>query len=294
VNMKKALLHAGLFYCAAIWGATFFVVKDTLSACGPAALVGWRFFISAALLAPFARRAPRESMPRAAPLAVALAGLYLAQTWGLKYTTASNSGFITGLFVVFVPVFAFFAGAHKGGVRQWSATGIAMLGLWFVTGGINGFNRGDALTVLAAACYAAHLLLTERFVRDGADVAALAFHQFWMTGMICLAAALISGQGFAVHGFPAWRTVLLLALFPTLSAFFIQMYAQRSVGAVKVSLIFAMEPAFAALFAWTLGGEAFRPAGALGGALITAAVILDALPGGKGLAMSADALAAEI
>ena len=296
-SLKKALLFAGLFYCAAIWGATFFVVKDTLSACSPVALVGWRFFISAALLLPFAWSELNKGMREAVPLAAALAGLYLAQTWGLLYTSASNSGFITGLFIVFVPLLALFLGSHKGGARQWSATALALLGLWFVTGGISGFNRGDALTVMAAACYAAHLLLTENFVRKGAALAPLAFHQFWMTGAVCLLVALLGGQGFGVATQKAWWTVIFLALFPTLSAFFIQMYAQRSVDAVKVSLIFALEPAFAAVFAWTLGGESFRLASALGGALIIAAVILDALPSAVQktlMSRNADVLAAEL
>ena len=75
----------------------------------------------------------------------------------------------------------------------------------------------------------------------------------------------------------AGQTIVFLAVFPTLSAFYIQMLAQRFTAPVKVSLIFSMEPVFAALFAWTLGGELFLPARAAGGALIVLAMVVGEL-----------------
>ncbi|MBU2624308.1 MAG: DMT family transporter, partial [candidate division Zixibacteria bacterium] len=72
--------------------------------------------------------------------------------------------------------------------------------------------------------------------------------------------------------------VLFLALLPTLSAFVIQMVAQKIVPPVRVSLIFALEPVFAALFAWTVGGEEFSTYRAIGGLLIVAAMIVSAIP----------------
>ena len=265
----------GLVYCAAVWGATFFMVKDALAGVDPVAMVAHRFLLAALLLAPWALSRPTrfKHLKESAILALLLFLLYVSQTIGLAYTTASNSGFITGLFVIFVPLFLlFFLGRPPTGI-QWGSSALALAGLWLLTGGIKRANFGDAITLIAAATYAAHLLGTDTFVRADADTLILAFHQFWMTGLLAVLAVLFTGRSFAVGSMRAGSTIVFLAVVPTLSAFFIQMRAQKTVPPVKVSLIFSLEPVFAAAFAWTLGGEAFSPARAAGGALIVAAMM---------------------
>ena len=267
----------GLFYCAAVWGATFFMVKDALAGVDPIAMVAHRFFLSAVLLAPWALTRPSRfrHLKESFLLAVLLFLLYVSQTVGLSYTTASNSGFITGLFVIFVPLFLLgFFGKPPTPV-QWGSSGLALVGLWLLTGGIRSANFGDAITLIAAAAYAGHLLATDKFVRADADALVLAFHQFWMTAALAALAALVLGRSVAVGAGNARSPIVFLAVVPTLSAFFIQMRAQKTVPPVKVSLIFSLEPVFAAAFAWTLGGERFVAARAAGGALIVAAMMAD-------------------
>lgn len=265
----------GLAYCAAVWGATFFMVKDALAGVDPAALVAHRFILSAALLAPWALTRPARSkhLKESAMLAVLLFLLYVSQTVGLGYTSASNSGFITGLFVIFVPLFLLIFLGRPPTAVQWGSSALALAGLWLLTGGIKTANFGDAITVIAAATYAGHLLATDTYVRADADPIVLAFHQFWMTGVLAAFYTVISGRSFAVGTARTSSTIVFLAVVPTLSAFFIQMKAQKTVAPVKVSLIFSLEPVFAAAFAWTLGGEPFVPARAAGGALIVAAMM---------------------
>lgn len=265
----------GLVYCAAVWGATFFMVKDALAGVDPVAMVAHRFLLSALLLAPWALTRPArfKHLKESFILAVLLVLLYVSQTIGLGYTTASNSGFITGLFVIFVPLFLLFFFGKPPTKVQWGASLLALAGLWLLTGGVRSANFGDAITLIAAATYAGHLLATDKYVRADADVLVLAFHQFWMTGALAALAVLATGRSFAVSGVSAKSTIVFLAVVPTLSAFFIQMKAQKTVPPVKVSLIFSLEPVFAALFAWTLGGEHFAPSRAAGGALIVAAMM---------------------
>lgn len=265
----------GLFYCAAVWGATFFMVKGALDAVSPETLVGYRFLVSAALLVPWVLQRRRKSahMKESAVLALLLYALYISQTIGLKYTTASNSGFITGLFVIFVPLFLLLFFRNPPTPVQWAASGLALVGLWLLTGGIRSLNKGDTMTLIAAMTYAGHLLATDTYVRADADTVLLSFHQFWMTGVLSLLTAAGDGASFRVGTSAAWETIVFLAVFPTLSAFFIQMIAQKKTSPVKVALIFSLEPVFAALFAWTLGGEKFVPARAAGGGLIVAAMV---------------------
>jgi len=287
--VSPAWADFGLVYCAAVWGATFYMVKDALAGVDPVAMVTHRFLLSALLLAPWAlvRPARGRHLKESLILAVLLFLLYTTQTIGLSFTSASNSGFITGLFVLFVPIFLLFFFRKSPTVVQWISSGLALLGLWMLTGGISSVNFGDVITLVAAATYAAHLLATDKYVRADADSVVLAFHQFWMTGLMALAYCLLSGRSLAVHGDKAAGTIAFLAVIPTLSAFFIQMWAQKFTLPIKVSLIFSLEPVFAALFAWTIGGEAFVPARAAGGGLIVAAMMagelskLDLLKGRK-------------
>lgn len=285
--MSTLWLEVGLLYCSAVWGTTFVLVKDTIGDVSPAALVGWRFAISAACLLPWAlrRRRPSAHLKEGLLLGAILLVLYVSQTAGLAYTTASNSAFITGLFVLFVPLFLLvFAGRPPTKV-QWAATVVALCGLWLLTGGASGFNRGDAMTLLAAVTYAAHLLTTDAYVRGDADAVLLAFHQFWSCALGAFLFALAQGDPLTVRSPRAWGAVWFLALIPNLSAFFIQIKAQKTVPPLKVSLIFSLEPVFAALFAWTVGGEPFSARKALGGGLILAAMVageLSKLPALKG------------
>ena len=276
---KKRLADLGLVYCAVVWGSTFVMVKGALDSVGPAAMVGIRFLISALLLLPWVLRRPDKTalLKESFMLSLLLSVLYLSQTTGLLYTTASNSGFITGLFILFIPVFMFLLRGEKPSRFQGVSAGLAVLGMWFLTGGLSGFNRGDALTLIAAAVYSAHLIFTDKYVKAGADTLMLVFHQFWMISLISFAAAAVSGSPLWVSDNKAWGSILFLAAFPTLSAYYIQMLAQKESDPFKVGIIFTLEPVFAAVFAWTLGGERFSAVKAAGGFLIVSGMVVSEL-----------------
>jgi drug/metabolite transporter (DMT)-like permease len=203
--------------------------------------------------------------------------LYIAQTWGLGITTASNSGFITGMFIVFIPLLSFLMHERAPTLGQLSAVGIAVGGLYLLTGGIGGLNGGDVLTLFAALTYALHVMFTGRYSVVGLDPYVLCFQQVLVCGLLSLLAAWLMHLPFAVSGTTPLAQILFLTLFPTLSAFLIQLMAQRTVPELRVSLIFTLEPVFGALFSWTLGGERLIPLRALGGLLIVAAMLVSEL-----------------
>ncbi len=273
--MSPSWADLGLVYCAVVWGATFFLVKDALAGVDPVAMVALRFLLSAVMLAPWALSRPSRArhLKESALLSVLLLLLYASQTAGLAYTSAANSGFITGLFVIFVPLFLLLFFGRRPTRVQWGASLLALSGLWMLTGGVRAANFGDAITLIAAATYAGHLLATDRIVKAEADLVVLAFHQFWMTGLMAAAWVLASGRSFAVTSTASLEIIVFLAAVPTLSGFFVQMWAQKTEPPVKVSLFFTLEPVFAAVFAWTVGGEAFSAKRAAGGALIVAAMM---------------------
>jgi drug/metabolite transporter (DMT)-like permease len=270
------LLDAGLLYCAVTWGATFFIVKEALSGIHPVAMVAYRFLAAALILAPgliWVKPARGWHFLEGAGLSVLLAALYLSQTLGLRYTSAANSGFITGLFIFFVPVLSLLLGLQRVSRFQWGCVCLAGAGLWLVTGGLEGLNQGDALTLVSALAYAGHLLAMDFSMKRGANALVLSFQQFWMTGVFSLVVMFLAGIPPGPVSPAAWKAVIFLAALPTCSAFLVQSVCQRRVPPLKVSLIFSLEPAFAALFAWTLGGEIFRPWALAGGSLILAAML---------------------
>jgi len=278
---KTIPANLGLFYAAAIWGATFFIVKDALADIHPIILVGYRFLIAGLILLGFlllARKPILQNIRKGMFLGFILWLLYIPQTIGLGITTASNCGFITGLFVVFVPLFLRTIFKRKPTVMEVVASGVALIGLWVLTGGLSVINTGDILTLVAAMTYALHLLYTDKYMKGDVDPYILCCQQFLFIGVLSLIVGLLFRLPFAVGSQEAVWTVLFLALFPSLMAFVIQTLAQRIVSPLRVSLVFALEPVFAAIFAWTLGGEQFVLRGAIGGLFIFAALIISGLP----------------
>lgn len=288
---RTALAHVGLFYSAAIWGSTFFLVKNALSGIDPVALVAYRFLLAGLIVLVYllvTGRKPWRGLGPATILAVMLWLLYIPQTIGLKYTTASNSGFITGLFVIFVPVFMSTLFRRRPSWTEWTASAVALVGLWILTGGLTDINTGDALTLLAAVTYALHVLYADRYIKRGLNPLLLTCQQFLIVGILSLATGLIFGLDFTIHTASAFKTTIFLTLFPTLSAFAVQMWAQKITTPVRVSLVFAFEPVFAALFAWTLGGETPVSHRAIGGLFVFAALVISGIPAGSKRGRRAD------
>lgn len=278
-GQRKMWSDIGLFYCAAIWGSTFIITKGALGAVNPVVMVAIRFALSAAILLPWVSRRPRftAQLKEGVILSGFLALLYLTQTVGLVYTSAANSGFITGLFIIFIPVFMFVLRRRRPCRLEVVSAALAICGLWLLTGGVRGGNAGDALTLVAAAAYSAHLIFTDKYVKRNADTVMLAFHQFWCVSLVSFMIALFKGYPLAVAGAGGWGVILFLAVFPTLTAFYIQMLAQKEAEPFKVGLIFTLEPVFAAIFAWTWGGEEFIIIKALGGLLIVSGMLIGEL-----------------
>lgn len=277
----RILAEIGLLYAAAIWGATFFIVKDILTQIDPIVLVGYRFAFAGIMLAGYLaiRRIPLlPGLKDGIILGLILLALYVPQTIGLRYTSAANSGFITGLFVVIVPILAYSL-FHKKPSR-WEAVALilSLAGLWFLTGGVSGMNFGDLITLLAAFFYALHLLYCDKYMKSGRDPIVISAQQFLLVGVLSFATAWVFDLPFSMGDRTTILTVIFLTLLPTLSAFLIQLYAQKLTSPFRVSLIFALEPVFAAIFAWTLGGEEFVIRSAAGGLLIFIAMIVAELP----------------
>lgn len=275
MEREQLLAELGLASAAAVWGLGFVWMKWALASVDALALLAYRFLAAALLLLPFLSwKDLRSHLKEGLLLGAVLWILFVPQTFGLKYTSIANSGFITGLFVAFVPFFGYLFFRRKPSAMQLLSVLLAVLGLWLLTGGINGFNRGDALTLVTAASGAVHLLAVDSFAKRGLKAVVLGFYQFLVTGMLSLAAALAFGSSFSVRSTSALWFICGLVLFQTLFAFLAQLVCQKRTPAVRAALILTLEPVFTAAFSWTIAGERFIIRRALGGLLIVLAMVL--------------------
>jgi drug/metabolite transporter (DMT)-like permease len=264
---RDHLAFVALAAASFLYGVTFVVVKDAVALTPPIGFVGWRFLLGATALFLIARPAGKRIWREGSVAGMFLLAGYALQTQGLTSTTASNSGLITGLYVVFTPLLA--AGVARRVPRPWVVVGamIAFAGLAFLTlDDMLRPQRGDALTVGAALAYAAHIVYLSR-VAHRHPVLAFTAIQALVTALGALGySALIEGLEFP--GRQVWPAVLITGLAVSAGAFLLQVWAQTVVGPARTAIILALEPAFAAGSAAVFLAERLSPSGWAGAGLI--------------------------
>jgi drug/metabolite transporter (DMT)-like permease len=273
----RRVSELALIGIASVWGLTFVMVQDAIRELPTMAFLAYRFIPAALIVALIFHRQlralPAGGWRAGLVMGVFLTGGYVFQTLGLEETTASNTGFITGLFVVLTPVLgAVFLRQHIP-VTAWVAAGVAMVGLWLLSGASDEFDlRGDGLVFLCAISLAAHILATASAVRRY-DVGALLAIQLGLVGLVSLAIGAVAGQLEAPEGSTVWSALIVTSLIASALGFFVQSFAQKHAPPARTALILASEPAFAGLFGWLLNDERLTAIGWLGAALIMAAIV---------------------
>jgi drug/metabolite transporter (DMT)-like permease len=253
------------------------MVQDAIELLPTMAFLGYRFLPAALLVAAVFQRRLRQLSPggwwAGALMGAFLTLGYVFQTLGLEETSASNAGFITGLFVVFTPLLAALVLRERVAPRGWAAATVSVLGLWLLAGAGTDLNlRGDGLVLLAALSFAAHILATSRAVGEH-DVGALLVVQLGVCGVVCLAVAAAAGQLEAPEGGTVWSALIVTSLVASALGFFVQTFAQRHAPPARTALILASEPAFAGLFGWLLADDRLSASGWAGAVLILAAIV---------------------
>jgi drug/metabolite transporter (DMT)-like permease len=272
---RELAAELALVGVAAIWGATFTVVQDAIEKLPAMAFLGYRFAAAALIVAVVFRRQLRRLPPAGWRAGLVMGAFltagYVLQTLALERTSASNAGFITGLFVVITPLLAAVLLRERIGTTAWVAACVSALGL-FLLSGTNGLNAGDALALACAFGFAFHILATSRGARDH-DTGALLVVQLGVCGAFCLVVAGVGGQLEAPPDASVWWALAVTALLASALAYFVQTYAQRHAPPARTALILASEPAFAGLFGWLLAGDRLSPLSWLGALLIMAAIV---------------------
>lgn len=283
LSSKKTQAALELGSAGAIWGFGFVITVWILPYIGPLWISVLRFGLSAALVATAVILAPRlrsrfsvEDARRAVLPGFALAAMMVLQTWGLRFTSATNSGFITTLYVVLVPMLqAIFFGKRVG---LWTSSLIllALVGTALIAKlHLGDFNLGDLLTLGCALMAAVHILVIDRFAATARSPLSLNTFQSLWGALLCLPFAL-AFESFPSLGAPpiAWAGVAYLTVISTMIAFLIQIRAQRLLAPVTASLLFLLESPFSAVFARYFLGDHLLPSQWLGGGLILVSATL--------------------
>jgi drug/metabolite transporter (DMT)-like permease len=273
--MGKRLIYTLLLVATtAVWGWTFVVVQDAIAVYGVIPFLAVRFVLAGAVLTPiYAAKLTRKSLLVGGGIGVVLAAGYLFQTLGLLFTTPTNSGLITGLFVVFAPLadrLLFGANLARQIVL---AIVLSLLGMVLLAGGgPEGANWGDLLTLLCAAALGLHIALLSRYAASH-DAGALTLAQILAMALLFV----VAWPFFDAVSLPqpgVWIALLVTGLLASAGAFLVQTTVQQHIPAARTAIILTMEPVFAALFGYWLAGDRLVAIQLLGGLMILSALVI--------------------
>ena len=263
----------------AVWGSTFFLIRDVVLELSPTDFLAVRFTIAAvAMMAVFWRpmlALDRRELTVGIGLGLLYAVAQILQTVGLAHTEASRSGFITGTYVVLTPIFTALLLRERVPRSTWVAVLMASAGLTTLSlNGLSlngfGFGLGEGVTLLAAAVYALHIIGLGRY-SSPASAAGLSTIQMVVIALVTLVAAAPDGIDLPASG-GTWASVLYMALIAGAVAIWAQTWAQSHLPATRAAIVMTLEPVFAAGFAVALGGESLTTMMLLGGAMVLAAM----------------------
>ncbi len=264
-----------------IWGSSFVAVKAALDFSSPFLFLTLRFFLATLIFFTLFRknimRIDKETL-KAGSIVGLLVGIgYGAQTLGLNYTTASKSAFITGTFVVLVPIFSIFFEKILPRKLLWVGVAFTFAGLYLLTSPEGSdFNIGDKYTALGAVAFGAHTVALQ-IQSKRYDFIQLTFLQIIITGSLGLLLTLL----FETPRFETNPNLILIiigtALFPTVFCFYILTKYQRYTSSTRAAIIYSFEPVAGALFAYLFFDEILGTRGIWGGILIFIGMLLSEL-----------------
>ncbi|GAB3783414.1 DMT family transporter [Nocardioides ungokensis] len=277
MSRRTGLLAAlALLGVTAMWGSTFFLIRDLLERVPTLDFLAVRFAIASVALLLVAPRAVARLSPASRRSAVVLGLLYgvaqILQTAGLAHTPATVSGFITGMYVVLTPVFAAVLLRSRITAMTWGAVVLATSGLAVLT--LNGLSigYGEAITLVAAMLYALHIVGLGAWSTPH-EALGMSIVQIVVITLVCLAAT--APDGIVLPDTPGdWLSVVYMALFAGALGLVGQTWAQAHLAPTRSAIIMSMEPVFAAFFAVLLGGESFTLRMVCGGLMVLAAMLV--------------------
>lgn len=285
--MKKYFGESALLLNTIIWGATFSLIKGALDDSSPMIFVALRFSLAALLFFPFVYKqlfdVDKKTLIAGSVLGLFFFSGFATQTIGLNYTTATKSGFITGTFVVIIPILQLIIERRKPRWFNLVSIMLVLIGLILLSSKGNhfldllkelgtDFNVGDFLTLVCAILFAFQVVYVDIFTKKYGFMP-MVFMQLFITGIGGIFFAFI----FSALNIETLElslssnlifAVLYTSVFASILATVIQLKYQKVVSPTKAGIIYSFEPLMAALFAYFLLSEKISNFGLLGGLFI--------------------------
>lgn len=280
-QLKADLMLVAVTLC---WGLSYVFMDICLDYMSPFMLNTYRFctaFVLIAIL--FGKRVfkvNRVTLKYAFLSAISLIITYIGATYGVMYTTISNSGFLCALTSVFTPIIAFLFLKQKQEAKLIVAVAVCFVGIALLTlkgdFSINMDNlKGDLLCIMCAVAYATNLLTVEKGVStEGVDAFNLGTFQLGFVGIFNLIMVSVLGHWAVAPTKTIWGAVIFLAIFSTGVAFILQPIAQKHTTASHTGLIFALEPVFSAIAAAVIVNERLNFQNYVGAGLLLFSIVI--------------------
>lgn len=300
-TMKRWHANLLLLLAGATWGMGFIAQSTAMDSIGPFLFIALRFLVASFVVLPFVIREARSSasgslvgtpattaqasirtsdLSASDYLKFSLIGLTLfagmaTQQVGLLSTSVTNSGFLTGLYVVFTPLLSILLFRDIPHRVTWFAAVLSLFGIFLLSGGdLNALVIGDLLTIGSAVFWALQVVLIARFVGQSGRALALSFTQFVVVGFLAFLCALILEPFVWSAIVSAAPQILFAGAFASGLAFTLQVVGQRFTSAPQAAIFLSSEAPFAAVFAYLFLGERVGAIGLAGCALIMAAMLI--------------------
>lgn len=276
-QMKADLMLVLVTLC---WGMAHYLTNLGLTELGPFTLNAVRFLgaflIAVLFLFPKLKNINKFTLKYSFLVGISLVFVYMGSTFGVMYTSLSNSGFLCALAVVFTPVFAFLFKKQVPDKKLIIVLFMALAGIGLLT--LNEQLKpalGDLFCLMGALAYSADLLITETAVaKEEVNALQLGVFQLGFTGLFDLILAFILEKPQLPGSETIWCAVLFLAVFCTGVAFIVQSVAQQYTSASHVGVIFTLEPVFAGIVAFFLAGEVLLPRAYVGAAILISSLFV--------------------
>lgn len=275
-----------LLLVATIWGFAFVAQRLGMESLGPFGFNTLRFMLGACSLIPLlfffkpAENHCNRTLLKSGVLAggVLFAGASFQQA-GLVYTTAGNAGFITGLYIILVPLLGLLIGQTTI-INTWVGGLFAVAGLYLLSfQDLSAVNFGDILELLGAACWAAHVLLIAKLAPK-VDNLRLAISQFLVCALLSgFVAVSIEQDSFTIeNAISSWAPIAYAGLISVGIAYTLQIFAQKHAPPAHAAIIMSLEAVAAAFGGWLMLNEHFSTAGLIGCSLMLVGMLISQLP----------------
>ncbi len=237
----------------------------------------WRFglatLIMVALRPHWIIQAPKIHFIHGFWLGLALASGYAVQLVGLQHTSATVSGFITGLFVVFTPLITGIVLRVRIPTTAWVAVALTTVGLGLIA--LKGWTLGygELLTLVCAIMFSIHIVGLDRW-SDPEYVYSLTTTQIMMVFLVSLVMSIIQGGPHPPESSTLWIQIAFLSIFATCIGYFAQTWVQTKISATRTAIILTMEPVFSGIAGVTIGTDQLTTRIVIGALLILSAMYI--------------------